>query len=185
MNEVIECIKSRRSYRNYKEEPIPRDLLKNVVETGIYAPSARNQQLWHFTIIENQEIIQEMTQAIKAKMKQSDSDFLKKRAAEPNFSPFYQAPAVVLVSIEKDSPWGEIDCGLAAGNIALTAESFGLGTCIVGMTRLIFQSEEAQKYQEMCKIPQGHEVLFAIAIGYKPDQTPDMPEKNKDVIHFV
>lgn len=51
MNKVLEVIKSRRSIRRYLPEQIKQNELDAIIEAGLYAPSAHNDQPWHFTVI--------------------------------------------------------------------------------------------------------------------------------------
>ena len=52
-NPVLENIYARRSVRNYKPDPVPDEVLLEIIKAGIYAPTARNQQLWRFVVITN------------------------------------------------------------------------------------------------------------------------------------
>ena len=57
MNNVLETIKNRRSIRNYKAEQISQEELDLIIEAGIYAPTAGNEQPWHFTIVQNPDAL--------------------------------------------------------------------------------------------------------------------------------
>ena len=56
MNQTIDTIKNRRSVRNYRSEQIKDEELEIILETAIYAPTGHNDQPWHFTIVQNQDI---------------------------------------------------------------------------------------------------------------------------------
>jgi len=49
--ELIDAVKGRRSIRKYKDNPVPKQLIKEVLEAGIWAPSAKNGQQWRFTVL--------------------------------------------------------------------------------------------------------------------------------------
>ena len=57
MNDFINMIKSRRSIRSYLPEQIEEEELQAILEAGSWAPSAHNTQPWHFTVIQNEEFI--------------------------------------------------------------------------------------------------------------------------------
>lgn len=61
MNEVLETIKSRRSIRKYLSKQIKDEELDMILESAIYAPTGHNDQPWHFTVIQNNELIDEMS----------------------------------------------------------------------------------------------------------------------------
>jgi nitroreductase len=85
MNETIRVIKSRRSIRRFKPDPVPDHVLQEILKCAICAPSTRNQQKWHFTVVQNREVINKMENIMREKMKNSGVDFLVKRASEPDF----------------------------------------------------------------------------------------------------
>jgi len=62
MNRTIEDIKKRKSIRRFNETQVEGDKLTAVIEAATYAPSASNEQSWHFTVIQNQDLLAEMKQ---------------------------------------------------------------------------------------------------------------------------
>ena len=54
--EALECIKSRRSVRKYKEESISRETIEKIIESAAFAPSWKNTQITRYTIVENEAI---------------------------------------------------------------------------------------------------------------------------------
>ena len=67
-NTVLEVIKSRRSIRRYLPEQIKDSELQAILEAGAYAPSAHNDQSWHFTVIRNRELIDHISRTAKERM---------------------------------------------------------------------------------------------------------------------
>lgn len=65
MNSTLNTIKERRSTRRFKQEQIPKEALDAIIEAGLYAPSAHNQQSWHFTVVQDPKLIKELNQATK------------------------------------------------------------------------------------------------------------------------
>jgi len=65
MNETIQTILSRRSVRSYSSEQIKDEELDLILKAGLYAPSAHNQQSWHFTVIQDKEVINKLNKAAK------------------------------------------------------------------------------------------------------------------------
>jgi nitroreductase len=114
MNETIEVIKRRRSIRKFKPEQIPDKYLQEILECAILAPNARNQQKWHFTVIQNREMLNRMANVMKECMLKSGIAFLVQRAKDPNFNPLWNAPTVILITADKTARFAEIDCALAA-----------------------------------------------------------------------
>ena len=80
MNPTIMDIKNRRSIRKFRHEQIPEPVIREIVESGIYAPNARNQQKWHFTVVQDKATLTKMVEIIKENIMKSDIEFLKQRA---------------------------------------------------------------------------------------------------------
>ena len=66
MNEVMEAILNRRSIRAFTGRHIEMEELQQIIDAAVYAPSAKNQQSWHFTVVRNMEKIAELAAAVGA-----------------------------------------------------------------------------------------------------------------------
>ena len=64
-NPTIQTIKERRSVRNFQEKDIDKELLREIIQAGKYAPSALNKQPWKFIVITNKDFIQNLSLKIK------------------------------------------------------------------------------------------------------------------------
>jgi len=184
VNETIEVIKRRRSIRKFKPEPIPDAYLQEILECAILAPNARNQQKWHFTVIQNREMLNKMADLMRENMLKSGIEPLMQRAKDPNFNPFGGAPTLILITADKTARFAEIDCALAAENILIAAESLGLGSLIMGSTELLFKSEKGGELKKELGVPEGYEHVCTIALGYKDENPPPRPRR-RDVINYI
>ena len=113
MNEVICAIEGRRSIRSYRTDPVPEEKLEAVVKAGLMAPSAMNQQSWHFVVISGKGAERYRTYCIE----------------KLGRDPYYGAPAMILVFGKKDAIAPVCDGSLAIGNLLLAAKALGLGSC--------------------------------------------------------
>lgn len=91
MENVLEQLKNRRSVRKYKADQVPQELLDQIIEAGLYAPSGKGQQ--------NTIIIQVTDQALRDKIVQMNCEI---GGWEAGFDPFYGAPAMLVVLAKKD-----------------------------------------------------------------------------------
>lgn len=185
MNETIEVIKSRRSHRKYGPEPLSGAELEAIVETAIYAPSAMNQQKWHFTVISDRDTLDWMMDIIRENLSNSGIEVLANRVKEPDFNVFHHAPAVVMVTAEENARFTEIDCGAAAQNIALAAESLNIGSCLIAMPEFLFASGNTSEIKKKLGIPENYRHVISVTLGYKKETAPPAPPKNKDVINYI
>ena len=185
MNETINVIKSRRSIRKYRSEQIKESDLEAILECAIYAPSATNRQKWHFSVVQDPEKLQRMVEIIKENIPVYGSEFIKKKLADnPDYTPFHNAPTVVIITVPENLPLAQIDCGLAAQNMALAAESLNLGSCIIASSGYLFATAEGQEFGKGLGIPEGYSHVCAVLLGYK-DENPAAPERNREVFSYI
>ena len=185
MNETLKVINNRRSIRKYQAKQIPDSALKAILEAAILAPSAINQQKWHFTVIQNKNMLDRMVATIKENIMKSDNEFLKERASDHGYHTFYHAPTVILISGAEKSIFIEIDCGAAAENIALAAASLNIGSCLLTSPGMLFVSAKGKEFKKALGIPEGYNHVCSVALGYIDGDNPAPPPKNKDVVNYI
>ncbi|MCT4509939.1 MAG: nitroreductase family protein [Tepidibacter sp.] len=183
MNDIIKNIKERRSIRKFKEEQIKEEEIQTIIEAGIYAPSAHNQQPWHFTVIQNKNIISEMNEESKKAMKNHSDEWIAKLGNNEKFDIHYNAPTVILVSGKKDCYSPIVDVSAAIQNMLLAADSIGVGSCWVGLSKFGLIEEDKVK---QFNIPDGYEPYYTVALGYKAlDKKQNAPKRNEDVVNYI
>jgi nitroreductase len=161
---VYENIMSRRSIRAYKPEPVSRAQLDTIIQCAINAPSARNNQSWQVRVIQNPELMGKI------------------RAINPNFS--YGAPTLLAIAKDKNSDISSADCGFLTQNILLMAEAMDLGTVVLGNMGGIPTHPDAKDIMTALDLPESHEVIFAVALGYK-DEAPEARPRDASKVKFI
>ena len=159
--EVLDAIRTRRSIRKYRSEPIPEEKLRTILEAARLAPSAGNRQPWHFVVIQN-------------------IDRKKALAKVANNQTFLIDASAIIVAIgdpEVSARWYEKDPMIALEHMVLAATALGYGTCWIGAF-----DEDALKH--LLKIPAEMKVIALLPIGI-PDETPaPRPRKEFSEIFF-
>ena len=131
-NKVVENIMARRSIRKYKAEPVSREILTHIMECGINAPNGQNKQSWEVRIVDNPQLLEEMSQAMADS--HQGSEFAK--------GCFRGAPVMVFIARDLSYDFSAYDCGLMAQNIMLSAWSMGVGSiCLGSPVRFITDNE--------------------------------------------
>ncbi len=181
-NEVIETILSRRSIRAYKDQAVPKELLDQVVECGVWAPNAINAQQWEVRVVMSEEWINSATAAAKEAAKGTPNEA---QFNDPTFKNLFRnAPAVIFIG-HKPGAYTPVDCGLMAGNMMLAAKSLGLGTvCMASPVRTFLMTEAGASHLTSLGFSEGYEPLICIGIGY-PDEEPAAKPRNMEVIKYV
>ena len=136
-NEVLKAIRNRRSTRKYKAEQISEEELQTILEAAIDAPSANNSQSWHFTVIQDKDLINNMSDKSKKIMLQSDNENIIKMG-KSDLNIFYKAPTVIVVSGKEDVDSSLVDCSAAIENMLIACESINLGAVWIGLIRFFF-----------------------------------------------
>ena len=177
-NEVINNIMARRSVRQYLNKPVEHDKLAAVVRAGINAPSGMNRQPWVIRVVENQELIAQVTEVYK----QENPDQV---ARDPNFkNMFRNAPNLICVCTPAKGG-GELDAGLLGENMMLAAQSLGLGTCCLGgAVRFLLANEKCRFFLERLDIPEDYKLNYIIAIGY-PDEQPAAKPRDESKVKYI
>ena len=181
-NEVIETILSRRSVRAYKDQAVPKELIDQVLECGVYAANAMNAQQWEVRVVMSEEWINSATAAAREDAKGTPAEA---QFNDPSFKNLFRnAPAVIFIG-HKPGAYTPVDCGLMAGNIMLAAKSLGLGTvCMANPVRSFLLTEAGASHLTSLGFSEGYEPLICIGIGY-PDEEPTARPRNMDVIKYV
>lgn len=182
MNAVIENIKKRRSIRKYLPEQIKEEELDAIIEAGMYAPSGHNEQSWHFTVIQNREMLDYISSKTKELMCNLDIEWIAKMGKNEKLHVFYNAPTVIIVSGRDEAYCPILDCAAATENMMLAAESLNIGSCWIGLIKFFFeQRNEIEKFN----IPEGYTPFHAITFGYKQITPSRALERKKDVINYI
>lgn len=134
MNPIIQAMKERRSVRTYRPDPVPRGLLDQVLEAGLYAPSGMGTQRV-ITVAITDRALRDRLAAVNRQIG---------GWKDPSFDPFYGAPAVLIVLAERDSFTNVYDGSLVMANLMLAAHALGLGSCWIHRAREEFELPEFQ-----------------------------------------
>lgn len=178
--DAIKMLKERRSIRNFKDEKVHRNLIKEIVSTSIFAPSWANTQIARYTVVDDKEIMERLGKEV----------FMGFKFNEKILS---NAAGVVVLSYVKGksgygpkgnfatvkgSSWEMFDAGIAAQTFCLAAYEKGVGTVILG----IF---DENKVAEIIDLPEDEVVASLIPYGFEKDH-PKAPKRNsvEDILRF-
>ncbi len=176
-NAVINAIMERRSIRKYLDKPVEHEKLEIVVRCGINAPSGMNRQPWIVRVVENQQLINDVTEVYK----KENAEQVKR---DPTFkNMFRNAPNLICVCTPKNG--GDLDAGLLGENMMLAAQSLGLGTCCLGgPVRFLNSNPNAKFFLDKLDIPEGYQLNYILAIGY-PDESPAAKPRDASKVKYV
>ncbi len=183
MNEVLRAIKNRRSIRSFSPEQIKQEELDLIIEAAVYAPSSHNEQPWHFTVIQNRELIRYISDKPKELMAQSDVRWIKLMGLSKKREVTYGAPTLIIVSGKEDAISWMPECSAAVQNMLIAAESMDIGSIWLGLVTFFFNLKDEIG---ILKIPEGYVPFCGAAFGYKlKEYTQGTPKRNFDVVDYI
>jgi len=159
----IDKVLNRRSIRKFKNEPVSKEIIDRILEAGRRAPSATNQQPWHFVVAR---------------------DHAKKESCTyRGFNRFAtEAPFVVVGLYRRSEAIIEklslMDVTIALQNMVVAAWVQGVGSCWMG-------AFDEGKLRDTLNLPDDARIVGAVAFGI-PDEEPRQPAKKPlgDIVHF-
>lgn len=184
MNETIKTILNRRSTRAYKQEQIKEEELQTILECGKYAPSAINEQPWHFTVVQNKELLNKINEACKQAFINSGNERFAERAREESFSVFYNSPTLIIISGQEKTIAPQIDCALALQNMFLGAEAISIGSCWIHAIAGIINGPDGHSLRSELEIPEGYLAYCTGAFGYKAIDS-QAPERKENIVNIL
>jgi nitroreductase len=176
--ELLEAIYQRRAVRSFKKLPVAEDMLQELIDAAIQAPSAVNAQPWVFTVIRNAALLDKISTASKQHMLTalggtSAMHGFREYLGNPDFHIFYHAPVLVLISVH-GRDWAVEDAALAAQNLMLTAHDQGLGSCWIGFAQRWLATEEGRRFIDL---PSDCLPVAPIIVGHPDSVTPPVTRK--------
>ena len=153
--ETMDAILTRRSIRKYLPDPVNRDVIENILKAGMNAPSAGDEQPWHFIIIDRHDLLEKISEI------------------HPYTKMLKDTPAAILVCGDQNVPkfkdfWIQ-DCSAASENMLLAAHDLGLGAVWIG----VYPAEKmVQEIRRLLNIPDHVAPFSIIAMGSPAEEKP-------------
>jgi nitroreductase len=211
--ELGELIKTRRSVRKFKDQPVPEDLLLRALELATWAPNAGNYQAWRFLIVTRKAVIKQMADAVKAKTELLASWPEAKQFGEAverwrKTSDFFRgAPACIAILMGKyssiadqilqargktDPIAGEIRSYRQLGNTNLQSVAAAITYLLLilhyfglATTWMAGPQQAKKEIEHLLGVSADWDFVDLIPVGY-PAETPKVPPRKPvaDVVQF-
>ncbi|MEA3463330.1 MAG: nitroreductase family protein [Bacteroidota bacterium] len=153
--EKLDFILDRRSIRRFTDQKIDNEQIKIMLTAAMYAPSAVNMQPWHFVVIDDSSMMEQIMEIHPyARMLQSASH------------------AIVVCGdelLQHDDGYWVVDCGAATQNLLLAAHTLGLGACWVGLHP---REERKTSFSRLLHLPSHVKPFALVALGYPEERKP-------------
>lgn len=165
--EAMEAILTRRSIRRYTDKKISDELIKELLEAGMSAPSAGNEQPWHFVAITDHKILDEIPKI------------------HPHSNMLKEAPLAILIcgdeSLQKYQGYWVQDCSAATENILIAANAKGLGGVWLGVYPI---EDRVVGIRKLLGMPEKVIPFALLSIGYPAEQKPPANRYDESRVHY-
>lgn len=157
-----ELVRKRRSVRHFEDRPVPPGTVDTLLEMAHWAPSAGNRQPWHFYVVEDDSLREQLVEAAKGQTFVAEAPVTIVVCADPERSAQrYRERGRTLYCLQ--------DTAAAIQNILLTAEYLGLGACWIG-------AFHEDKCSQVLSLPSHLRPIAMIPVGY-PAREPGLPSR--------
>ena len=195
MNEVMNTILHRRSIRRFDSRQIEESALQEILQAGLYAPSAGGRQDVIFVVCQDREINERLGRIKRAnsypRMATAASYVSREQpsiADDPKLTnAFYDAPTVITFFAPKQFLFSVDDCAVAAENMMLAADALGIGSCYIGQGWPAFADPYGQEVLKKWRIPTDHYAVMQLVLGYprEGDRHPTPKPRKKDRVLYI
>lgn len=195
MNEVMNTILHRRSIRRFDSRQIEESALQEILQAGLYAPSAGGRQEVIFVVCQDREINERLGRIKRAnshpRMATAASYVSREQpsiADDPKLTnAFYDAPTVITFFAPKQFLFSVDDCAVAAENMMLAADALGIGSCYIGQGWPAFADPYGQEVLKNWRIPTDHYAVMQLVLGYprEGDRHPTPKPRKKDRVLYI
>lgn len=165
--DAMDAILGRRSIRKYADKAVTRDQIDILIRAAMSAPSANNEQPWHFVIIDERKTLDKLAEI------------------HPYAKMLFDAPLAVLIcgdlDLEKFPGYWVVDCSAACENLLLAAHAIGLGAVWLGVYP---RQERIESISKFLGLPERIKPLSLISIGHPAEKKPPSERFNRERIRF-
>jgi nitroreductase len=182
--DLVRHVKSRRSIRTFKDAPVERGLLEELVDAVRWAPTAKNFQPVHWTLVNDPATMRELAGLVV--------DWLRETGADPGVVRFFDkghdpvlrgAPALAAAHTDAEAIMPVEDCAIAATTMDALAPTFGLGATWAGY--FMWAAKQYEPLQKRLALPEGHTVYAALMLGHPRLRYARIPPREPARINWI
>ena len=167
--DAMQTMLTRKSVKKYKSEPVPKELLEQIIAAGLNAPSGLNKQSPIILAVTDRQVRDELS-----KLNAGKDPFFRS-------DPFYGAPVVLVVLADKSVPTYLYDGPLVMENLQLAAHALGLGSCWIHRAKETFEQPEGKAILEKLGLQGEYEGIGNCIVGYADIDPEKKPRKENRV----
>lgn len=172
-NEILTALEERRSVRAYKPDQISDEQLNAILRAGTYAPTGKNRQSPIMIVVQDKKT-REMLRRMNAAV-----------LGTPDADPFYGAPTIVVVLVDRNINTCIEDGSLVMGNLMNAAYAVGVDSCWIHRAREEFDSDEGRAWLRSLGIEGDYMGIGHCILGYRDCDYPEKRARKENYIYRV
>jgi nitroreductase len=172
MNEALKVLTERRSCRSYKPDPIPAEILDQILEAGTYAATGMGKQ--------SPIMIAVTDRKTRDRLSKMNADVMG-----ASNDPFYGAPVVIVVLANRAVPTYLYDGSLVMGNLMNAAHSLGIASCWIHRAKEEFDSAEGKAILKDLGIEGDYEGIGHCILGYAAQENMTAAPRKDNYIYRI
>ena len=172
MNEALKVLTERRSCRSYKPDPIPAEILDQILEAGTYAATGMGKQ--------SPIMIAVTDRKTRDRLSKMNADVMG-----ASNDPFYGAPVVIVVLANRAVPTYLYDGSLVMGNLMNAAHSLGIASCWIHRAKEEFNSAEGKAILKDLGIEGDYEGIGHCILGYAAQENMTAAPRKDNYIYRI
>lgn len=169
---TLEILTTAKTAQKFTSEPVREDHLTQILAAGLNAPSARNSQPWHFSVVRNKKILNQINEALAGVMPKGGPGGPGAPSGSPRKLGLADATVAIFIYAANKLPSDSFDCGLATEAMSIAALSLGYGTKIISSPSIVLNGERKADFDKLLQIPEGYSNVAVLLIGHT-DQSVD------------
>ena len=170
MNETLKTLATRKSSRSYQNRHVEKELIAEIIDAGLNAPSGMNRQTQIFVAVSDDETVKKLSS-------------LNANVAGMLRDPFYGAKGVIIVLARKEGTY-IYDGSLAMGNLLNAAWSLGVDGCWIHRAKEVFAGDEGIELLKKWGVEDDVEGIGFCILGYAKEEKPKT-EIKPDRVYYV
>ena len=169
MKEKIQALLSRRSIRQYQDAQISEEQLQLILDAGKNAPSGMGEFKWRFLVVQKHGAMEKVLEGLSQQMGITGN-------------PFYNAPTMIIVFVDKNAHTPVQDGSLAIGNMMNAANMLGLGSCWINCIPSFFSTDKGKVMKNEFHIPSEYICIGSCVIGVMKGEIPQPKIRDEGIV---
>jgi nitroreductase len=192
---ALDVIFGQQSVRAYTAHRLEKSTIRALLDAAVQAPTATLEQPWLFAVVQDPELLHELSDRVKAVWAREAIPKPERRAGrasglhaefidrleDPGFDVFCGAGTLIVICARQMDTFVVADCWMAAENLMLAATALGLGTCSLGAATEALNSKEIKAVMGM---PADVHAVAPIVVGVPAGSTPPAARREPEIVSW-